>query len=230
MTTKTQNCHIFQRLTSPIAVACTCLFAFLSQPLIVQAQTTYPTPQINSITKGQSITSIPLAFVRPKSMQIATNARTAANSIDEVDDPENLVPDDAPEDPLFGENDPVVTDGEELDLNNAGAIDGIYQCDYEFGEKTLHTYVSVNGMSDGRSIFLIANLAENNMAMWGWGFGQVTDVDGLGYAFVGETDNQLPFELAVVVDEQGQALAEGSVGFDVKGTKILAEISCRSIW
>ena len=224
-----KNRHLLQQLVSPMALACASLFTFSSLPLMAQAQTTYSTPQISSITAGQSTTKIPLAFVRPKAMQIKS-APIIVDNLPNDDDPEHLAPEDPPEDPLSGENDPVVADNEELDLNNAGAIDGIYQCDYEFGEKTLQTYVSVNGMNDGRSIFLIANLAENNIAMWGWGFGQVIDVDGLGYAFVGETDNQLPFELAVVVDEQGQALAEGSVGFDVQGTKILAEISCRSIW
>jgi hypothetical protein len=133
---------------------------------------------------------------------------------------------------LVGENDPVVAEeeGTGLELDNAGKIDGIYQCSYPFGEKTLQTYVSVNGKGNGQSIFLIANLAENSMPMSGWGIGQVVDVDGLGYAFMGDTDNQLPFELAVVVDEQGQAVAEGTVGFDVQGTKMLVDISCRSIW
>lgn len=230
MITKTRKIHIFQRLASPMAMACASLFACLSQPLMVQAQTIHPTLQLNSIIGGKPTTSTPLAFPHAKSIRMEARSNVVDESVANVNDPEDILPEDAPEDPLSGDNDPVVAEGEELDLNNSGAIDGIYQCDYEFGEKILQTYVSVNGMSDGRSIFLIANLAENNMAMWGWGFGQVIDVDGLGYAFVGETDNQLPFELAVVVDEEGQALAEGSVGFDVRGKKILAEISCRSIW
>jgi hypothetical protein len=170
----------------------------------------------------------------PKTQPRQAKPRTAImdEPQEDAEDPQDVVPDEPPEEPLVGENDPVVAEAEGtgLELDNTGKIDGIYQCSYQFGENTLQTYVSVNGKGNGQSIFLIANLAENSMAMSGWGIGQVVDVEGLGYAFVGDTDNQLPFDLAVVVDEQGQAVAEGTVGFDVQGTKMLAEISCRSIW
>jgi hypothetical protein len=211
------------------------LGACLWQPLTAQAQVGQPTTLLEAIAGKRPVATGPV--IKPRGAMSRTHARSQTDANEEdpddlIEDPDDLIPDDPPEQPLEGDNEPVVAEneGEALELDNVGPIDGIYQCSYEFANRTMQTYVSVNGKGNGQSIFLIANMAENSLAMSGWGIGQVVDVDGLGYAFIGETNNQLPFELAVVVDDQGQAVAEGTVGFDAKGTKMLVDISCSSIW
>lgn len=204
------------------------LVAALWLPAPAQAQAVKPTPLLDAIAGQRPVVTGP-TISQPTARRAA--ARSTSDAVDPTD-PEDLVPDEPPEEPLAGDNEPVVTEaeGESLELDNSGAIDGIYQCQYPFGNQMFNTFVSVNGKGDGTSIFVIANTADNSLAMSGWGIGQVVNVDGLGYAFVGDTDNQIPFELAVVVDAQGNAVAEGTVGFDVKGNKMLVDITCRSIW
>lgn len=209
-------------------LAALCLGAALALSTPAQAQAIQPTPLLDAIAGKRPVATGPVIG------QAAARRAQARNSTEAEDllDPEDIVPDEPPEEPLAGDNEPVVSDaeGESLELDNSGAIDGIYQCQYMLGSRAYSTFVSVNGKGDGQSIFVIANAADNSLPMSGWGIGQVVNVDGEGYAFVGDTDNQIPFELAVVVDDQGNAVAEGTVGFEVQGTKMLVDISCRSIW
>lgn len=209
-------------------LAALCLGAALAWSTPAQAQAVQPTPLLDAIAGKRPVATGPVVS------QPAARRAQARNSTEAEDllDPEDIVPDEPPEEPLAGDNEPVVSEaeGESLELDNSGAIDGIYQCQYLLGSRTYSTFVSVNGKGNGQSIFVIANAADNSLAMSGWGIGQVVNVDGEGYAFVGDTDNQIPFELAVVVDDQGNAVAEGTVGFEVQGTKMLVDISCRSIW
>jgi hypothetical protein len=202
-------------------------------PLVAQAQsqTVAPTPLLDAIAGKRPVVTAPLIQVNTvRTPKLRPRSPIETDPNEDANDPQDLIPDEAPAEPFAGDNDPVVAGQESLELDNSGQVDGIYQCSYEVAGKTLNAYVSVNGKGNGQSIFLIANLADNSARVSGWGIGQVIAVEGLGYAFVGNTDNQLPFELAIVVNEQGQALAEGSVGFDVGGTMMLAEITCRSVW
>jgi hypothetical protein len=146
---------------------------------------------------------------------------------------ETATPDDPPVDasgdPLAGTAEPVQAD-QPLEINNQGSIDGIYRCQYDWGGQAKEVYVSVNGKSDGQSIFVIGNVPENSFAISGWGAGKVLKAAEGGYAFVGKTDNDLPFFLAVDVASDGSATADGSVGVAIKGETIIAQLSCKSIW
>ena len=145
------------------------------------------------------------------------------------EDPQDLIPDEAPTDPFAGEMQEVAAD-QPLEVDNQGRIDGIYRCAFQIGAKAQAVYVSVNGKRDGQSIFVVADVTENSAGISGWGAGDVTDDGQGGYLFGGETDNQLPFAFAVQVAADGSATAQGLVGVSYRGEDLVSQLSCQSIW
>lgn len=146
-----------------------------------------------------------------------------------ADDPEDIIPDEAPADPFAGEAQEVAAD-QTLEVDNQGKIDGIYRCTYGLGGKEQSAYVSVNGKRDGQSIFVVADVAENSLGVNGWGAGTVRGDGEGGLVFAGTTDTQLPFGFTVSVAADGSVTADGLIGMTFKGEDYLGELTCKSIW
>lgn len=218
-------------LFSPLALAMSCAGLLLTS---VAAQAAQPvdaaTVMRAAVAKAQAFNAAqPATQAASKLRRNALRNETTETTVTPADDPEDVIPDDAPADPFAGEPHDVTAD-QPLELDNQGQIDGIYRCTYNFGSKEQSAYVSVNGKRDGQSIFVVADVAENTLGVNGWGAGVARDDGEGGYVFAGTTDTQLPFSFVVTVAADGSASAEGWVGMTFKGEDYLGELSCKSIW
>ena len=124
-------------------------------------------------------------------------------------------------------------------LDNGGWIDGVYVCEVSLGGKTERTLVSINGKSDGRTIYAVASLVSQYEAgttkttkaldrpFRGYGIGGIT---AAGYT--GTTWNGQPFSFTLLGLEQSGAKQEydvlrlaGHVGIDASRT---AQLICKT--
>lgn len=140
---------------------------------------------------------------------------------------------DAPEDdPFGGPVDALDTGGETLEIDNNGALDGIYKCSLALA-KPLDIYVSVNGKSNGQSIFVIADLGNDGLVQ-GWGIGQISSGSGDGnFLYSGTTSDGKSFSLDAQYDANGNVSATGKATVVDAGDKTKsseASFSCNSLW
>lgn len=148
-----------------------------------------------------------------------------------------IEPDDGSADPFGGSAAPLDAD-EPLELDNAGALDGIYTCDmsYDGGKTKAQTYVSVNGKSNGDAIFIVGEVDVRPDAYFGWGIGRVArETDGITFTFAGNTSENQPFTLTGTFQEDGSVTASGAAQVMLKttdGKKVAVKnvLSCKSIW
>lgn len=140
---------------------------------------------------------------------------------------------DAPEaDPFGGAVDALDTDGETMEIDNNGALDGIYKCTLAL-PKPLDIYVSVNGKSNGQSIFVIADLGNDGLVQ-GWGIGQISSGDNdAHFLYSGTTSDGKGFSLNAQYDASGNVSATGQATLIDAADKTKsneASFSCNSLW
>ena len=100
-----------------------------------------------------------------------------------------------------------------------GTWDGIYSCGYNLLGRVYNVYVTINGQPDGRAIFAVAAVSDNN-PFYGFGVGAVA-----GSTFTGTTMFGLPFS--------AQATSTGFTGTIqslVNNHPVNASGTCVMIW
>jgi hypothetical protein len=140
---------------------------------------------------------------------------------------------DAPEDnPFGGQVDALDTGGETMEIDNNGALDGIYKCSLTL-TKPLDIYVSVNGKSNGQSIFVIADLGNDGLVQ-GWGIGQISSGSSdSNFLYSGTTSDGKSFSLDAQYDANGNVSATGKatlVDAQDKTKSNEASFACNSLW
>lgn len=111
-----------------------------------------------------------------------------------------------------------------------GAIDGLYQCQVSYLNTSEAVFLSINGKSDGKTIYLIA--ATNYGGVYGFGSGLVS-----GKTFSGNTSANAAFNFKLSF---GDADSDQSVDqVSLKGTAgildgfkraVKANFDCKSVW
>jgi hypothetical protein len=111
-----------------------------------------------------------------------------------------------------------------------GAIDGLYQCQVSYLNTTEAVFLSVNGKSDGKSIYLIA--ATNHGGIYGFGSGLVS-----GKSFSGNTSANAAFNFTLGFGDQNsdgsadQVSLKGTAGvLDGFKRAVKATFDCKSVW
>jgi hypothetical protein len=124
-------------------------------------------------------------------------------------------------------------------LDNGGWIDGVYACDVTLNGVTERTLLSMNGKSDGSTIYAVASLKTHYEAgrttpstpidqpFRGYGIGSIT---AAGYS--GKTWNGQPFSFTLLGLEESTSQKKydvlrikGSVGIDASRT---AQLACKT--
>lgn len=124
-------------------------------------------------------------------------------------------------------------------LDNAGWIDGVYECDVTLGGTTERVLVSMNGKADGATIYAVASMKTHYEAgrttpskpidqpFRGYGIGAIT---GAGYT--GTTWNGQPFSFTLLglAESTSQKKYDvlrikGSIGIDANRT---AQLVCKT--
>lgn len=177
----------------------------------------------------------PLPRSKHAAKDSATTDDSAAPTVD-ISDAEPLTSDEiadaAEADPFGGEVNALDTDGETMEIDNNGALDGIYKCTLAL-PKPLDIYVSVNGKSNGQSIFVIADLGNDGLVQ-GWGIGQISSGDNDDhFLYNGTTSDGKGFSLNAQYDANGNVSATGQatlVDASDKTKSNEASFSCNSLW
>lgn len=111
-----------------------------------------------------------------------------------------------------------------------GAIDGLYQCQVSYLNTSETVFLSINGKSDGKTIYLIA--ATNIGGIYGFGSGLVS-----GKTFSGNTSANAAFNFKLSFgDADGdqsvdQVSLKGTAGvLDGFKRAVKASFDCKSIW
>lgn len=142
------------------------------------------------------------------------------------------IADAAEADPFGGQVDALDTAGESMEIDNNGALDGIYKCSLALSTP-LDIYVSVNGKSNGQSIFVIADLGNDGLVQ-GWGIGQISSGNSDGnFLYSGTTSDGKGFSLDAQYDANGNVSATGKatlVDARDKTKSSDATFSCNSLW
>jgi hypothetical protein len=170
----------------------------------------------------------------PRSKRAASDTTTDSSTTGT--DAEPLTSDeiaDAPEaDPFGGQVDALDTGGETLVIDNNGALDGIYKCSLALS-KPLDIYVSVNGKSNGQSIFVIADLGNDGLVQ-GWGIGQISNGSSDGnFLYSGTTSDGKGFSLDAQYDADGNVSATGKATLVDASDKTKSndtDFTCHSLW
>lgn len=145
---------------------------------------------------------------------------------------------EAEDNPFAGEVEPLTVGGQ-LQLDNSGMLDGIYQCGMTFAgyaDPARQLYVSLNGKRNGDTIFIIGELDASETGFYGYGMGRVADeTDGTTYTFSGQTEAGQGFAISATYQPDDSVRATGSVGVTFtdeqgKPLNLVGQLACTSIW
>ena len=103
----------------------------------------------------------------------------------------------------------------------AGPLDGIYACTVRLLGYSYSSYVTVNGHSDGSSVFAVAAVSPSQY-FYGYGIGVATDS-----TFTGMTMFGIPFTLSYA---PASGTLSGNIGVLVGSSVVTATASCPKIW
>jgi hypothetical protein len=113
-----------------------------------------------------------------------------------------------------------------------GTLDGIYQCKATTESSTHDTYLTLNGKSDGKTIYLIAAHTPEPQAIGGYGVGRIS-----GKKFVGSTSDGKKFDFDIALgSSDGDAAYETVTLKGTAGLKTLANVLvnahliCHRLW
>lgn len=111
-----------------------------------------------------------------------------------------------------------------------GAIDGLYQCQVSYLNTSEAVFLSINGKSDGKTIYLIA--ATNYGGIYGFGSGLVS-----GKTFSGNTSANAAFNFKLSFGDADGDQSVDQVSFTgtagvLDGFKraVKATFDCKSVW
>lgn len=103
----------------------------------------------------------------------------------------------------------------------SGPLDGIYSCGVKLLGSTYSSYITINGHSDGGSIFVVAAVGPSQ-TFYGFGIGGVTANN-----FTGSTMFGAPFSLTY---NSSNGSLVGNIGILWGSTIVNANSSCTKIW
>lgn len=104
-----------------------------------------------------------------------------------------------------------------------GPLDGIYHCSISATGQSYSMYVTLNGHSDGQTIYVMAAVA-NNSPFKDFGAGNAT-----ASSFVGTTHDGLPFSFAVSNTGTSRSLIGTSKAL-INGQQVDATVNCSLIF
>jgi hypothetical protein len=113
-----------------------------------------------------------------------------------------------------------------------GVLDGIYQCKATIDSATHDVYLTLNGKSDGKTIYLVAAHTQEPQAIGGYGVGRIS-----GKKFVGSTSDGKKFDFDITLgSSDGDAAYETVTLKGTAGIKTLANVLinahlvCNRLW
>ena len=115
---------------------------------------------------------------------------------------------------------------------DGGALDGIYQCKAIVNGVAEDAYLTLNGKSDGKTIFLVAAHMPDRQAFGGFGIGRIS-----GKSFIGATSDGKKFDFNFNLSSDDGDLAYETVTFKGKagvksltGALVNADLNCNKLW